>query len=79
MPHLWPYFVKTVIQHHEPFLKYNPHFPGKAISQADNLATEDKASDAPSKFLQRRMRLEAVDELVEIVGQNPYCTSKYLA
>ncbi len=30
-------------------------------------------------FLQRRMRLEVVDELVEIVGPSPYFASKYLA
>ncbi len=32
-----------------------------------------------SKYLQRRMRLEVVDELVEIVGSCPYFASKYLA
>ncbi len=40
---------------------------------------KDKASDAPSKSLQRRIRLEVVDTLVEIVGQRRYCASKYLA
>ncbi len=30
-------------------------------------------------FLQRRMRLEVVDEFVEIVGLCPYFASKYLA
>ncbi len=30
-------------------------------------------------FLQRRMRLEVVDELVEIVGACPYFATKYLA
>ncbi len=40
---------------------------------------DDKASDVPGKSLQKCMRLEAVDELVEIVGQSFYFESKYLA
>ncbi len=29
--------------------------------------------------MQRRMRLDVVDEVVDIVGQSPYSSSKYLA
>ncbi len=55
-------------------LQKNPilHLSDKAISQAVIKGwfkkLEDKASDAPSKCLQRRMTLAVVDELVEIVG-----------
>ncbi len=34
---------------------------------------------ASNKFLQRRMRLEFVDELIEIVGQSPYNMADHLA
>ncbi len=37
------------------------------------------ASDAPSKSWQRRMRLEIVDVVVEILNQNPHCTTRDLA
>ncbi len=40
---------------------------------------EDRVNDAPSKSLQRLMRPDVVDELVEIVHQSPYCASKYFA
>ncbi len=80
MLHSWPYFVKTVVY---PFLKYNPHFSDKVVSQAIIerwfKELEDKVSDAPSKFLQRRIRLEVVDTLVVILDQSPYFASKYLA
>ncbi len=63
--------------------KSNSHFADKATSQAIILRLfkklEDKAIDAPSKSLQRHIRLEVVDELVEIVGACPYFASKYLA
>ncbi len=39
---------------------------------------EGKASNELSKSFQMRMGLEIVDELMEIVGQNPCCTSKCL-
>ncbi len=83
MPHSRPYFVKIDIQHYWPFLKYNPHFSDKAFSQVTNerwfKEPENMGSDAPNKFLQRHMKLEVGDELVNIVGENPYCTSKYPA
>ncbi len=40
---------------------------------------QDKASDASNKSLQRYIRLEVDDELVEIVSQCPYFASNYLA
>ncbi len=36
-------------------------------------------SDAHSKSLHSRLGLEAMDHLVEIVGQYAYCTTKYFA
>ncbi len=64
-------------------LKSDSNFADKATSQAIFKRwfkkLEDKASDASNKSLQRRMSLEVVDESVEIVGQRPYCASKYLA
>ncbi len=72
MPHQSHSFVKTVIRHHKPFKKSNSHLSDEAINQAMIKRwfkkLEDKASDAPNKCLQRRMRLAVVDELVEIVG-----------
>ncbi len=72
MPHYSPSFVKIFIQHNSPFLKSNPYFFDKAISQATIKRwfkkLEYKASDAQSKSLQRRARLEVVDELAEIIG-----------
>ncbi len=69
--------MKTVIQHFSPFLKLNPHFSDKAIYQATIKRwlkkQEDRSSDTPGKSLQGRMSLEAVDTLVEIVDQRPYC------
>ncbi len=41
--------------------------------------TDDEVSDAPNESLQRRMWLEVVDELMEILGKIPYWASKYLA
>ncbi len=83
MPHLLPILLKTVIQHYKHILKSDSNFAEKATSQAIIKRwfkkTEDTGSDAPNKFLQRRMRLEVVDELVEMVGSCPYFTSKYLA
>ncbi len=82
MPHSSPAFVKTVVHHYKPFSKSKSHFFDKAISQVTMYRwfkkLESKASDAPCKPLQRRMRLEVVDELVEIVGRRPYCASTYL-
>ncbi len=40
---------------------------------------EDRVSDAPKRSRQRRMGLDFVYALVEMVGQSPYCTSHYLA
>ncbi len=40
---------------------------------------EDSFGDAPSKYFQRCIGLEFVDDLVGIVGQSPYCTTKYFA
>ncbi len=40
---------------------------------------DDKAADAPNKSLQQCVRLEVLDELVEIVYQSPYFASQYLA
>ncbi len=39
---------------------------------------EDKASDAPNKSSQRHIKLEVVDELVEILGLCLYFASQYL-
>ncbi len=66
MPHLLPIFVKTVIQHYKHILKSDSNLTDKAKRLFKKL--EDTGSDAPNNFLQRRMRLEVVDELVEIVG-----------
>ncbi len=64
-------------------LKSDSNFADKATSQAIIQwwikKPEDMGSDAPNNFLQRRMRLEVVYELVEIVGSCPYFASKYLA
>ncbi len=82
MPHLLPIFVKTVIQHYSHILKSDSNFADKATSQAIILRwfkkPEDTASDAPNNFLQRPMRLEVVDESMEIVNACPYFVSKYL-
>ncbi len=77
------FFVKTVIQHYKHILKPDSNFADKATSQAIIKRwfkkPEDAASDASNIFLQRRMRLEVVDELVEMVGSCPYFASNYLA
>ncbi len=77
------FFVKTVIHHYKHILKPDSNFADKATIQAIIKRwfkePEDTGSDALSRFLQRRMRLEVVDELVEIVGSCPYFASKYLA
>ncbi len=82
MPHLLPSFVETVIQHYKLILKLNSHFADKATGQAINQRLfkmlEDKESDVLNKSLQRHIRLEVVDEVVEIVGQCPNFASKYL-
>ncbi len=66
------YFAKTVIQNYKLILKSDSNFTDKATSQAISYRwfkkLEDTGSDAQNEFLQRRMRLEVVDELVEIVG-----------
>ncbi len=71
--------LKTVIQHHQPFLEPIPHFSDKTISQAAIWRRfkklKDKSSDVPSKSLQRCTKLEFVVELVGIVGKRPYCAS----
>ncbi len=81
MPHLLSIFVKIVIQYYYHILKSDSNFTDKATSQAIFQRwlkkPEDTASDAPSNSLQRRMRLEVVDELVEIVGACAYFASKY--
>ncbi len=68
MPHSSPSFTNTVIQH---FPKLILHFLEKSLSGATMYRRlkklEDGVSDAPSKSI------EFVDELVEIIGQNPYC------
>ncbi len=49
------------------------HFPKRLSRSTINryfYKLED--SDSPSESLQRRMEPEVVDELVEIVGQNPF-------
>ncbi len=82
MPHLLPIFVRTFIQHYEHFLKSDSNFADKATSQAIIKRwfkkPENTASDAPNNYLQRRMRLQVVDELMEIVGACPYFGSTYL-
>ncbi len=79
MPHLFRIFVKTVIQH---TLKSDSNYVDKASSQAIIQRwfkkPKDRASDAPNNCFQRHMRLEVVDELMEIVGACPYFASKYL-
>ncbi len=78
-----PIPVRSVIQHYYHSLKFDSHFVDKATSQAIIKRwfkkVEDTGSDAPNKVLQRRMRLEVVGELVEIVGSCPCFASKYLA
>ncbi len=70
MPQLLPIFVKTVIQHYQHILKSDSNFADKATSQAIIYRwfkkSEDTVSDALNIFLQRRMKLEFVDELMEI-------------
>ncbi len=75
--------VKNLTVFKQSILKSNSHFADKATSQAIILRLfkklEDKASDAPNKFLQRHIKLEVIDELVDIEGQCPWFASKYLA
>ncbi len=40
-----------------------------------NKKLDDRYRDTPGKPLQRRMSLEVMDALAEIVGQSPYCVS----
>ncbi len=83
MPHPLPVFVKTVIQHYKHIFKSDSNFANKATGQAIIKRwfkkPEDTASNATNNFSQRRMQLEVVDELVEIVGSCPYFASEYLA
>ncbi len=71
MPHSRPCFVKIVIQHYYPFLKYNPHLSDKVIRQAK--------IKRRFKERERRIRLEVADELEAIVDESPYFVSKYIA
>ncbi len=68
MPHSTT--VKTVIHHYYPFLKPIPYLSDKAIKQWTicrwSKELEDRTSDAPSISLQRRIRREEMNELVEI-------------
>ncbi len=83
MPNLLPIYMKTVIQHYNHILKSDSNFADKATSQTIIKRwfkkPEYTGSDAQNTFLQRRLRFEVVDELVEIVGSCPYFASKYLA
>lgn len=61
----------------------NSTFPDKPISRSTIYRWYKKLKngviDAPKKSWQRRMRLEIMDQLTEIVDQNPYSTSRDLA
>ncbi len=74
--------MKTVTQIYLPFVKFIPHFSDKAISiaiiQPWFKKRKDRVSVTPSKFLQRHMRLEVVDKMMEIVGRSPNFASKHL-
>ncbi len=80
VPHAPPSFVETEIQNFYPLDQLIQHFSDTAISQATIQRLfkemEDRAGDARNMSLQRRARLEVVDDLVEIEGLSPYCTSK---
>ncbi len=67
----------------------NGYLPLSALSEINATFSEkalhrwlkklgDGNSDALSKYWQRHMRIEIVDELWEIVDQKPYCMSRYL-
>ncbi len=76
--------MKNVIQHYLHILKCDSNFADKATSQAIVKRWKKKPEDTDSGatktlFLQRHMRFEVVDELVEIVGWCPYFAPKYLA
>ncbi len=68
----------------------NNYLPFSAVSEINSTFSEkalyrwlkklgDGNGDALSKYWQRHMRIEMVDELWEIVDQKPYCISRYLA
>ncbi len=57
--------MRKVIQHRKRFPKSIPHFLINFSRWFKKL--EDGISDAPRKSLQRRLGLEVVDELAEIV------------
>ncbi len=75
--------MKKVIRHFQLFQKSIINFSDEPPTQAKIYRRfkklGDGVSDVLSKSFQRRMGLEVVDELVEIEGQSPYCTSEYLA
>ncbi len=83
MPHLSPSFVQTVIQHFLPFKNLFHILLVKLLAKrpfTDGLRSwRTGQAMHQANFLQSRMGLEVVDELVEVVGQSPYCASKYLS
>ncbi len=58
-------------------LSIQPTFPDKILSRATIFRwfykLKDGVSGGPSKSWQRHMQAEVVDDLVEAVGQSPYC------
>ncbi len=75
--------ISRVIQH-ATFIIYLPalfktHFFSFLDNHFNRTAIYPRISDAQSKSVQSRLGLEAMDQLVEIVGQYPYCTTKYFA
>ncbi len=87
MPHSSPIVMKEVIKHFQYFQELIPNsfrnFSDTSHSRSTIYRYLKKlgngASDAPSESLQRRKGFESVDDLLEVVGQGPYCMSKYLA
>ncbi len=64
--------ITVVIQHFpKSILPYSDMSLSRATIYRLFKKLGDGDNDAPSKYLQRRMGLEVVDELVEIVGQSP--------
>ncbi len=66
VPHVSPYFMKSVIQHVQNFQESIQIFPDKPHSRASNYQRFRKLqygiSDAPSKSLQWLMGIEVVDD-----------------
>ncbi len=70
MPHSLPSFRKIGTQHFQHFLIFISHFLSKFLSRTTTYRwfkpLNSGISYAPSTFLQRRIRLEVVDDVVKI-------------